>query len=70
MPLAFDPAAFSFAGSAPHSVLLAVVDGVVQTSLQDGATPWVVRVGSQAHAASFLHLGVVVLVLAVEQVSG
>jgi len=63
------PPTFPFAGSAPDAPPLPVLDGVVETSLQDRAAAWVVRMGSQAHAACFLHLGIVVLVVAVEEIS-
>lgn len=69
MPLALDPAPFPFAGSAPDSPPLAVVDCVVEALPDHGAYTGVVRVGAQAYASCFLHLGVVVLVVAVEEIS-
>ena len=63
------PPTFPFAGSAPDAPPLPVLDGVVETSLQDRAAAWVVRMGSQADAPGLLYLGVVVLVVGVEQVA-
>jgi len=64
-----DAPSLPFAGSAPDAPPLPVVDGVGQTVLQDRAAAWVVRVGSQADAPGLLYLGVVVLVVGVEQVA-
>jgi hypothetical protein len=70
VPLAFDPAPLPFAGSSPDAVPLPVLDCVIETSLQDRAAAWVVRMGSETDALGLLDLRVVVLVLGVEQVSG
>ena len=67
VPLAFDLAPLPFAAPAPDPPLLGVVEGVVETLVENRARAWEVGMGSEAHGLGFVHLSVV-LMIRVEQV--